>query len=115
MTLFSINTAQAVMQMDSNNWTEILESPCPVVIDVYTDWCWPCKVFAPIFEEASKGLGDQLLFVKLNAETDRAVARALGVRAYPTVLFFKNGQEVSRLLGSTSLSKLAQEIQKLLL
>ncbi len=112
MVLFSINTAHAVVQMDSNNWQEILASPQPVVIDVYTGWCWPCKIFAPVFEEASNALGDQFLFVKLDAEKDRAVARALGVRAYPTVLFFKDGQEVGRLLGSASFTKLTQEIHR---
>ena len=70
------------------------------VVDFYADWCGPCKMFGPIFEEVS--LEKELNFVKLNVDNYSDIAREYGVMSIPTIILFKDGKEIKRNTGFMS-------------
>lgn len=70
----------------------VLESPVPVLLDIYADWCGPCKVLGPALEEMAVKSGGAFRLVKVNTDNERAVSAALGVTALPTVFGVRNGK-----------------------
>lgn len=78
----------------------IQKSTLPVVIDVWAPWCGPCRAFGPTFESVSEEYAGKAVFVKLNSDQNQQVAGQFGIRGIPTLLFFKNGVEVSRQSGA---------------
>jgi thioredoxin 2 len=78
----------------------INESQIPVVIDFYADWCRPCKMMAPIFDEAAHERIGKVLFTKLDTDRNPAASVRFGVRGIPTLIVFKGGKEFSRQVGA---------------
>ncbi len=77
---------------------KVMQSDKPVVVDFFADWCGPCKRLAPIFAELSSELTD-MSFVKVDIEEDGELAGSFGVQSIPTLIVFKNGQAVDRIMG----------------
>lgn len=87
--------------MDGAAFTkEVLESPIPVVVDFYADWCPPCKMYAPVFEQAAAKLGDRVKFVKVNVDSAREVASEYAVMSIPATMMFKGGKAVGSVTGA---------------
>ncbi|MBN21486.1 MAG: thioredoxin [Bdellovibrionaceae bacterium] len=85
----------------------------PVVVDVYADWCGPCRMYAPIFKQVAQELWDKAEFFKLDSEKLPAISQRYGIRGIPTTLFFFNHQLVksqSGLLDATQLKSLIQSV-----
>ena len=82
-----------------NNFSSLIEKKA--VVDFYANWCGPCKMFAPIFEDVS-AKKDDMNFVKLNVDDYSDIAREYGVMSIPTVILFENGKEVKRNVGFMS-------------
>lgn len=78
---------------------EVLRSTLPVLVDVYSTHCPPCGSLAPVVDKLAAEYSGRAKVVKLNTETNTEVASSLGVTAVPTVLAFRQGQEVGRLVG----------------
>ena len=93
--------------------SNILLSPKPVVILVSTTWCPPCKVFKPIFTAIAKEMADQFEFVFVNGDANKNIVEQLGVRGYPTVVFYKDGQKID-VQYDRSKSGFAKALQTLL-
>lgn len=91
---------------------ELLNSSQLVVIDVYADWCGPCRRFEPIFKQASETFSCQYSFFKLNGDREKELLNYFHVTAYPTTLYFKEGREVGRHVGGMSLSELSAQLGK---
>lgn len=77
---------------------EVLESKIPVVVDNYADWCGPCKVLSPILEALSKEM-KKVKFVKLNVDQNSELAQEFEVFSIPTLILFKDGEQVDRVIG----------------
>lgn len=77
---------------------EVLDSDRPVVVDFYSEECPPCEVLAPIFQKMAEKYGDYFKFVKIMRQANRDLAKQLGVSSSPTVIFFKNGNELGKRL-----------------
>ena len=90
---------------------EIREHPGITVIDFWADWCGPCKMMAPVFEELSKEL-PKIKFAKLNVDDQGELAQEFGVMSIPTFIVFKNGKEVGRIIGARGKSDFKAEILK---
>jgi len=91
-----------VILTDKNFKEEVLDYKGTVVVDFYADWCGPCKMMGPIFEEAAKEAGDKAKFGKLNVDGARETAMKYGVMSIPTIISFKDGEVVTQIAGVQS-------------
>lgn len=96
---------------DENFEEVVLKSDKPVIVDVYADWCGPCKAIAPLLEALSVEKDDEVTIVKLNADEANALAKSYGVRSIPTLLYFKDGEVVRQRTGAATRSQLISFIE----
>ncbi|MGC8651733.1 MAG: thioredoxin [Candidatus Micrarchaeia archaeon] len=82
----------SVIDVDEKSFEkEVLKSEVPVVVDVWAEWCGPCRFFSPIIDETSKDYDNKVKFVKLNADYNASIAAKYNIMAIPTTLLIKNG------------------------
>lgn len=91
---------------DATFEAEVLNSSEPVLVDYWAAWCGPCKMIAPLLDEASKLYEGRVKIAKLNVDENPDTAAKYGVRGIPTLMLFKNGQAVSTKVGALSKSQL---------
>lgn len=103
-----------VVLTDSNFDNEVLKSPIPVLVDFWATWCGPCQMIAPVLEEIAKEFEGKIKVGKLNVDENQKIAAQFGISAIPTLLIFKNGQEVKKIVGFSGKPKLVQEINSVL-
>ena len=87
-------------------------SELPVVVDVYADWCGPCKMYAPIFKNVSARLWEKADFYKIDSESNPNISHRYNIRGIPMTLIFKNGQLVCSQSGAMDEVQLERLIQK---
>jgi thioredoxin 1 len=80
--------------------SEVKEADKPVLVDFWAEWCGPCRMVSPILEELSKELEGQLKVVKLDVESNPAIAQAYNIRGIPALLLFKGGQVADQRIGA---------------
>jgi len=90
---------------------EVLQSQQPVLVDFYADWCGPCRAVGPVLEDVARELDGQLKVAKLDADANDELMQKYGVFSIPTLILFRGGKEVKRLVGALSKPKLLQEIE----
>jgi thioredoxin 1 len=79
---------------------EVIKSELPVVADFYADWCGPCRVVEPIFERLAHEYGGRAKFVRINTDLNQELAVRYDVMSIPTLMVFRKGQVVSRMVGA---------------
>ena len=84
---------------EANFEQEVLNSPQPVLVDFWAQWCPPCRMLEPIFEEVAKQYGDKVKFAKLNVDEHPRIAQQYGVTGIPTLILFWQGREIDRVIG----------------
>lgn len=99
---------------DSNFQELVLKSDKPVVVDFWAEWCGPCRAIGPIIEELSKEYEGKALIVKLNTDENPITPGNYGIRGIPTLLFFKNGQVVDKLIGAVPKPNIKAKLDALL-
>ncbi|MDO8509103.1 MAG: thioredoxin [Nanoarchaeota archaeon] len=80
------------------------------IIDFYADWCGPCKIVSPIIEGASKE-NKNIKFAKIDVDKNNELAQRFGILSIPTIMFFKNGEEVDVVVGALSKEELEEKIE----
>jgi thioredoxin 1 len=85
---------------------EVLQSPLPVLVDYWAEWCGPCRMIAPILEEVSKEYVGRLSIAKLNVDENQQTPAKFGIRGIPTLMLFKNGDIAATKVGALSKSQL---------
>jgi len=98
---------------DSNFDTFIKKFPL-IVVDFWADWCFPCRMIAPVVEELAKNYKGKIVFGKLNVDENRHTAMRFNVMSIPTLLVFKNGKLVGTILGALPKEELETRINKFL-
>src|SRR5918912_907404 len=86
----------------------VQDASVPVVVDFYADWCAPCKVMAPVFDELARERAGSVLFAKVDTDRSPQVSMKFGVRNIPTLVVFNNGREVTRQVGAVPKPALAR-------
>jgi thioredoxin 1 len=92
--------AGSVLQVsDANFQQEVLQSSIPVLVDFWAPWCGPCRMLAPTIEELSQEYQGKVKVCKLNTDESPQTAGSFGISSIPTVIVFKGGKAVDRLVG----------------
>ena len=98
---------------DANFEELVIKSGKPVIVDLWAEWCGPCRMLTPIVEEMAKEYEGRAVIGKLNVDDNPEVTAKYGVRNIPTVLFFKGGEIADKQVGSVPKSALVGKLEKL--
>jgi thioredoxin 1 len=85
---------------DAEFQTSVLESETPVLVDFWAEWCVPCHMVSPVVEEIGQEKGAALKVAKLNIDDNPDSTRTYGVMSIPSLILFKSGKEVARVVGA---------------
>ncbi len=99
---------------DQNFEEVVLKSDKPVIVDLWAEWCGPCRNLSPIIEDLAKEYAGKVVVGKLDVDNNPQTTIRLKVRNIPTILFFKNGEIVDKQVGTVPKSVLVNKIEKLL-
>jgi thioredoxin 1 len=92
---------------------EILKAEIPVVVDFWAPWCGPCRMMAPVLEATAEKFTGRVKFAKINTDENARTAQAYGIMAIPTLIIFRDGREIDRLVGFISPAELESKLQAL--
>ena len=104
----------AIAVNDSNFNEIVIKSDVPVLVDFWAPWCGPCRVIAPIVEELAGEYEGKAVIAKCDVDNSSEVPVKFGIRNIPTLLFFKNGEVVDKIVGSTSKANIIAKINSLI-
>lgn len=89
---------------------DVLQASKPILVDFWAEWCSPCKALLPILEEVATHYGDKLTVAKVNIDENTTTPQKYGIRGIPTLILFKNGNQVATKVGVLSKSQLIEFI-----
>lgn len=99
---------------DENFAREVLQSPLPVVVDFWADWCGPCHIMSRVIEEVAVEFSGQVKVGKLNVDDNRISSDRYGIRSIPTLLFFRDSQIVAVVKGAVPKKEIVEKLTGLL-
>ena len=98
----------------SENLSTLKKGDQPLVVDFWATWCGPCRMVAPIIEELAEAYAGKVVIGKCDVEDNEDLAAEFGIRNIPTILFFKGGEVVNKLVGAQPKAKIEDAINQLL-
>lgn len=97
---------------DSSFEKDVLGSSKPVLVDFWAEWCAPCRMLAPTIAAVAEHYGETAMVVKLNVDDNPSTAQRYGIKGIPTLILFRDGKEVERVVGATSKESISKMIEK---
>ena len=106
-------STENVKRIDESRFeAEVIKSTSPVVVDFYATWCGPCKILGPRLDQLAGSYTNRIQFVKVNVDEASTLARQYDIQAIPTLIFFKNGKVVDRIIGLPASEDLKARLEK---
>lgn len=103
------------LEFTDNTFNEIvLKSDKPVLVDFWAAWCGPCRMVGPVVDELAKQYDGKALIGKVDVDDNQQVAMTYGIRNIPTILFFKNGEVVDKVVGVVPKAQLEEKLNALM-
>ena len=107
--------AEGIVNLTSNTFDEtVAGSSTPILVDFWAEWCGPCKMIAPILEDIAKEQSGKITIAKLNVDDHGDIAGRYNVMSIPTMLVFKDGEIVNKIVGAKSKAALLQDLAPVL-
>ncbi len=104
--------AHTITITDATFDEEVKGASQPVLVDFWAEWCGPCKMIAPVLEEIAVNRGDTLKVAKLNIDDNLEITTRFDVQSIPTLILFKDGEPVARIVGARGRAALDEEIDR---
>ena len=102
------------VQITNENFKTLRNGSLPLVVDFWATWCGPCRMIAPIISELANEYDGKIIVGKCDVEENEDLALEFGIRNIPTIIFFKNGDAIDKLVGAVSKAKLDEKFKALL-
>jgi thioredoxin 1 len=107
--------AKGIVDVSDNSFdTEILQADKPAVVDFWAPWCGPCKAIGPVIEDLAGTYGEKIKFAKCNVDDNPITPGKYGIKAIPTLIFFKQGKVADQITGMVAKSKLEESLKGIL-
>ena len=104
-----------IIHLNTTNWNDIVvNSDIPVLVDFWAEWCGPCRMVGPIVEQLAQSLHGKVKVSKLNVDQNQEIAMKYNVQSIPSLILFKNGNEVARTVGLSPKEKYEKFVNNVL-
>ena len=102
------------VQITSENFESMKNGSLPLVVDFWAPWCGPCRMVGPVIEELAAAYDGKVVIGKCNVDDEEELAAEFGIMSIPSILFFKDGQQVDKHVGAATRNLLEDKIKALL-
>ena len=99
--------------IETNDLTTLMSLEVPIVVDFTATWCGPCKVVGPLMDQLAQNYEGRAKVVKIDLDTNKAIAKQFTIKSIPAVIYLKNGEEVERIIGVKTYEYFQNALEKL--
>ncbi|MBX2951046.1 MAG: thioredoxin [Leadbetterella sp.] len=102
--------AKNAIEITDNNFQDVINSDKPVLVDFWAEWCGPCKMIGPVVEEIAGEYSEKAVVGKMDVDANSTIPAQFGIRSIPTLMIFKGGELVDKIVGAVPKHVLVQKL-----